>query len=93
MEIGTVWAISSAGFYDEGSMHENGLLWRRKTHYAKYMLWIVVDGPACSHSEFNLSTQRAHLRKPPFANLLWLRSGLLCCLKETYKCCKFSATH
>lgn len=43
-----------------------------------------VDCSTYSHSEFNLSTLKAHLRKPSFAKLLWLRAGLRCGLKETY---------
>lgn len=39
---------------------------------------IAVDGSACSHSEFNLSTVKSTFYdKPSSANLLWLRAGLL----------------
>lgn len=96
-----MWSISSADFYDRGSVHENGLLWKKMSFYVEHIMpniqrspeWITVDGRDYSHSEFNLSTLKAHLKKPPIADLLWLRFGLLCRLKETQKCCKFSVTH
>lgn len=58
-------AVEKIGFY--------------RTHYSrKYSPeWIAVDSCAYPHSEFNLSTLKAYLRKPSIANLLWPRAGLL----------------
>lgn len=76
-----------------GCCEENVLLCR--THYARIYSaeWIAVDRFSHSHLEFNLSSLKAHLRDASFANLLWLRGGLLCCLKEMSKCCKFDARY
>lgn len=71
----------------------DGLLCRAHCGRIYSSEWITVGCSAYSHWEFNLSTLKAHLSKPSFANLLWLRSGLPCRLKKMYKCCKFNVTH
>lgn len=75
-----------------GCCGENGLLCR--THYARIYIpeWIAVDCSSYSHSKFNLSALKAHLRKSSFANLLCPRPGPLYCSREreAYKCCRFS---
>lgn len=84
--IEAAWSISSADFLRRGQPAWKWAAVEKIGFYVEHIMtntqyspeWIAVDGSAYSHSEFNLSTLKAHLGKPPFANLLWLSSGLLC---------------